>query len=149
VWALTLDLAHVAAAVMLFYSVRRPEHAYHRRVEGRHVNPLPAGFGYGARSQRHLATPDYIADLRLSCALYDQEVLGLFTAFAGLVNTFSADPDDGHLRAPACVRSLADYGGYQYPPEQARRGWCRRGIRAGASAPVGHARRAPRSPSYP
>ncbi len=41
--------------------------------------------------------PEYVEDLGYSGALYDQDVLGLFTAFEGLVYTFEAD-DQGHLR---------------------------------------------------
>jgi hypothetical protein len=40
---------------------------------------------------------DYIADLGYTGALYDQEVLGLFAAFEGLVYTFQAD-SEGHVR---------------------------------------------------
>jgi phage terminase large subunit-like protein len=47
--------------------------------------------------------PDYVADLGLSGALYDQEVLGLFTAFEGLVYPFAFEVIEGHagnVRAP-------------------------------------------------
>jgi hypothetical protein len=43
---------------------------------------------------------DYVTDLGLSGALYEQEVLGLFTAFEGLVYRFQSDAD-GHVRAAA------------------------------------------------
>jgi len=61
----------------------RPSHALYRAATTANAAHLPA---------------DYIEDLGLSGALYDQEVLGLFTAFEGLVYAFAADATDGHLR---------------------------------------------------
>ena len=63
----------------------RQSHALYRAATSANAAHLPA---------------DYIDDLGLSGALYDQEVLGLFTAFEGLVYAFSADSADGHLREP-------------------------------------------------
>ena len=63
----------------------RPGHALYRAATSANAAHLP---------------PDYVDDLGLSGALYDQEVLGLFTAFEGLVYAFAADREDGHLREP-------------------------------------------------
>ena len=61
----------------------RPGHALYRAATCANAAHLP---------------PDYVDDLGLTGALYDQEVLGLFTAFEGLVYAFAADREDGHLR---------------------------------------------------
>ena len=63
----------------------RPSHALYRAATTANAAHLPQ---------------DYIDDLGLSGALYDQEVLGLFTAFSGLVYAFSADATDGHIHEP-------------------------------------------------
>ena len=57
------------------------------------LTPRPAHALYRAATSANAAhlPPDYIDDLGLSGALYDQEVLGLFTAFEGLVYAFAAD----------------------------------------------------------
>src|SRR5579859_7636031 len=57
---------------------------------------------YRASTQENAANlpPDYVSDLGLTGALYEQEVLGLFTAFAGLVYAFTADEADGNVREP-------------------------------------------------
>jgi len=64
------------------------------------LHPRPAHALYRAATSANAAhlPGDYIEDLGLSGALYDQEVLGLFTAFSGLVYAFSADATDGHIR---------------------------------------------------
>jgi hypothetical protein len=56
---------------------------------------------YRAATQENAANlpPDYIADLGLSGAFYDQEVLGLFTAFEGLVYTLDAS-EGGNVADP-------------------------------------------------
>ncbi|HEX6818438.1 MAG TPA: hypothetical protein VF120_08690, partial [Ktedonobacterales bacterium] len=63
---------------------------------------------------------EYIGDLGYSGALYDQEVLGLFTAFEGLVYTFQADTD-GHVREArgALGSQLPEHGdtGLKSPPD--------------------------------
>jgi hypothetical protein len=63
----------------------RPRHALFRAATDANAANLP---------------PDYIAQLGYTGALYDQEVLGRFTAFAGLVYALDASRQ-GHLRAPA------------------------------------------------
>jgi len=63
----------------------RPRHALFRAATDANAANLP---------------PDYIAQLGYTGALYDQEVLGRFTAFAGLVYAFDASRQ-GHLRTPA------------------------------------------------
>jgi len=63
----------------------RPRHALLRAATDANAANLP---------------PDYIAQLGYTGALYDQEVLGRFTAFAGLVYAFDASRQ-GHLRTPA------------------------------------------------
>jgi phage terminase large subunit-like protein len=69
-----------------FEHTPRPHHALYRASTLENGHNLP---------------PDYVADLGLSGPLYDQEVLGLFTAFEGLVYPFSADAQNGHLRQSA------------------------------------------------
>jgi hypothetical protein len=65
----------------------RPNHPRDRAATSENAADLP---------------PDYISDLGLSGAFYDQEVLGLFTAFEGLAYTLNAaeggsvaDPPEG------------------------------------------------------
>jgi len=48
----------------------------------------------------HHLPPDFITELGYTGAFAQQEVLGLFVAFEGLVYSFDASPQ-GHLRAPA------------------------------------------------
>ena len=55
----------------------------------------------------HNLPPDYVAALGYEGALADQEVLGLFTAFEGLVYAFDATAQ-GHLREPPEGAAWAD-----------------------------------------
>jgi phage terminase large subunit-like protein len=65
------------------------------------LSPRPNHTLYRAATQENAANlpPDYIADLGLSCAFYDQEVLGLFTAFEGLVYALDA-AEGGNVADP-------------------------------------------------
>jgi Terminase large subunit, T4likevirus-type, N-terminal len=69
----------------------RPNHALYRAPTHANAANLP---------------PDYIADLGLSGAFYEQEVLGLFTAFEGLVYTLDAS-EDGNVTEPHADRSFS------------------------------------------
>jgi hypothetical protein len=64
--------------------------------------PLPRHQLFRASTRANLANlpPGYIDDLGYTGAFADQEIEGLFIAFAGLVYTFDA-AQDGNLRAPA------------------------------------------------
>jgi|GEM_PF-565397 hypothetical protein len=68
-----------------FEHAPRPHHALFRAATQENAAHLPA---------------DYISDLGLTGAFYDQEVLGLFTAFEGLVYAFTADADGNVGEAP-------------------------------------------------
>ncbi|HEY7092055.1 MAG TPA: phage terminase large subunit [Ktedonobacterales bacterium] len=65
------------------------------------LSPRPNHALYRAATQENAANlpPDYISDLGLSGAFYDQEVLGLFTAFEGLVYTLDAS-EGGNVAEP-------------------------------------------------
>ncbi|HST87259.1 MAG TPA: phage terminase large subunit [Ktedonobacterales bacterium] len=88
-----------------FEHAPRPHHALYRASTHANAANLP---------------PDYISDLGLTGALYDQEVLGLFTAFAGLVYAFTSDASDGNVRAPDAGKGWKDViggvdWGYTHP----------------------------------
>jgi hypothetical protein len=68
----------------------RPNHALFRAATHANAANLP---------------PDYIADLGLSGAYYDQEVLGLFTAFEGLVYALDA-AEGGNVADPPANKTF-------------------------------------------
>ncbi len=53
--------------------------------------------------------PGYVESLGYEGSFYEQEVLGLFTAFEGLVYSFDSDPDspDSHVRTPPADKQWA------------------------------------------
>ncbi len=109
------------------------------------LTPRPAHALYRAATSANAANlpPDYIEDIGLSGALYDQEVLGLFTAFEGLVYAFAADLTDGHLHEPAPDQRFAriiggvDWG-YTNPTAAVclRPGWRRPRLATGRVLPA-------------
>lgn len=61
-------------------------------------------------NRRHLP-PGYVEGMNLTGELYRQEILGLFTAYEGLVYSFNADPYDRqqtHLRTPPPLHSFRE-----------------------------------------